>query len=66
MNCSGCRTFYTDRYNQFTGYCKEIDRYDSMQILRCPFKKKLNVKDKMMLKLMKLFHVNKKLECKKY
>lgn len=41
MKCSDCRYFYTKRYNHFTGYCKEIDRYDSMQHLRCPFEKKL-------------------------
>jgi len=61
MNCSGCRIFYTERYNHFTGYCKEIDRYDSMQLLLCPSEKKLSGKDKVVLKLMKLFHVNKKL-----
>lgn len=66
MNCSDCRYFYTERYNHYTGYCKQIDRYDSMQLLRCPFEKKLSGKDKMMLKLMKLFRIDKKLECSNF
>ena len=62
MICCGCSFFNKEQYTKFKGNCKEIDRYVSLQLFRCPFEKKLRFKDKVMLKLMKLFHVDKKLE----
>ena len=57
MKCINCKNFYTDGYNRFTGYCKMIDRYDSMQLYKCPCFQKLNLKDKILLKLQIMLHV---------
>lgn len=56
MNCKNCKLFYTAKFNHFTGYCRETDRYVSGLETNCPCIKNLTKFESFLLKLKKILY----------
>lgn len=61
MICKECKIYYTKDFSHFSNYCKQTDRFITMNNFNCPVKIPLNRLDRFKIKINCFFRHNCKL-----
>lgn len=61
MFCEKCKVYYTNDFSHFSNYCRQTDRFITMNNFECPAKIPLNHLDRFKIKINRFFGCNCKL-----